>query len=157
MGYDTRLDWAEGYAHNSDFSGAHFPEAMQWLWRTEQHQPVLETKGDLGGDLTLLKLLIPGESWEIVADNLGFADGLCSDADGNLYFSDMKAPAVYRVNSGDGTRAEIAREAVSGMKLAADGLLYGCQGAKHQIISIDPRTGAVRVVASNVTPNDLAI
>ena len=98
-------------------------------------EPVLDTKGDLGGDLTLLKLLIPGESWEVVADNLGFADALCTDAEGNLYFSDMKAPAVYRVSAGDGTRTEIAREAVSGMKLAADGLLYGCQGAQHRVIS----------------------
>lgn len=157
MSYDTRFDWAEGYAHNADYSSTHFPEAMKWLWRTEPYQPVLDTKGDLGGDLTLLKLLIPGESWEVAADNLGFADALCSDADGNLYFSDMKAPAVYRINAGDGTRTEIAREAVSGMKLAGDGLLYGCQGAKKQVISINPENGAVKVIASGVTPNDVAI
>ncbi|MFO1093474.1 MAG: SMP-30/gluconolactonase/LRE family protein [Planctomycetaceae bacterium] len=157
MGYDTHFDWAEGYAHNADYSSTHFPEAMKWLWRTESYQPVLDTKGDLGGDLTLLKLLIPGESWEVAADNLGFADALCSDADGNLYFSDMKAPAVYRINAGDGTRTEIAREAVSGMKLAGDGLLYGCQGAKKQVISINPENGAVKVIASGVVPNDVAI
>ena len=68
---------------------------MKWLWRKEAHTPVLDTSGDLGGDLTLLNLLIPGESWELVADNLGFADALCTDKDGNLYFCDMKAPAVY--------------------------------------------------------------
>ena len=47
MGYDVRFDWAEGYAHNSDFGGARFPDAMRWLWRKEQHTPVLDTRGDL--------------------------------------------------------------------------------------------------------------
>ena len=91
MGYDTRFDQAEGYAHNADFGSSRFPDAMKWLWRKEANQPKLDTKGDLGGDLTLLNLLIPGQSWEVAADNLGFADALRADAEGNVYFSDMKA------------------------------------------------------------------
>ena len=39
MGYDIRFDWAEGYAHNADYGGSRFPEAMKWLWRSEKHQP----------------------------------------------------------------------------------------------------------------------
>ena len=157
MGYDTRFDYAEGYAHNNDFGGTHFPDAMKWLWRKEQPKPVLDTKGDLGGDLTLLKLLIPGETWKVVADNFGFADGLCSDAEGNLYFCDMKAPAVYRLNTSDGSRSQIAAESVSGLEFGPDGLLYACQGAQKRVISIDPKSGAVKVVATGVTPNDLAV
>jgi len=157
MGYDTRFDWAEGYAHNADFGGKHFPEAMKWLWRKETHQPVLDTRGDLGGDLTLLNLLIPGETWEVVADKLGFADAPCSDADGNFYFSDMKAPAIYRVNAQNGERETLAKEAVSGLKFGPDGGLYGCQGAKNQVVSIDTKSGAVQVIATGVTPNDLAV
>ncbi len=131
MGYDTRFDWAEGYAHNADYGSSRFPEAMQWLWRKEPHEPAIDTSGDLGGDLTLLNLLIPGESWEVVADNLGFADALCADAEGNLYFSDMKAPAVYRVEAATGMRSEIVKESVSGLKAGSDGLLYGCQGRRN--------------------------
>src|SRR6185436_5775358 len=116
MGYDSRFDQAEGYAHNADFGSSKFPEAMKWLWRKETHQPKYDTKGDLGGDLTLLKLLIHGKSWEVAADNLGFADALSADAEGNVYFSDMKAPAVYRINATDGTRTEIVKESVSGLK-----------------------------------------
>ena len=93
----------------------------------------------------------------MAADNLGFADALCADAEGNVYFSDMKAPAVYRIGAGDGTRTEIVKEAVSGLKFGPDGLLYGCQGAKNRVISIDVKTAAVNVVASGVTPNDLAV
>jgi enterochelin esterase-like enzyme/sugar lactone lactonase YvrE len=157
MGYDARFDQAEGYAHNADFGSSKFPEAMKWLWRKEVHQPRIDTKGDLGGDLTLLKLLIPGKSWEVAADNLGFADALCADAEGNIYFSDMRAPAVYRISAGDGKRTEIVKEAVSGLKFGPDGLLYGCQGAKNRVISLDVKTAAVNVVASGVTPNDLAV
>ncbi len=157
MGYDTRFDWAEGYTHGPDFGGSRFPEAMKWLWRNEKYQPVLDSKGDLKGDLTLLRLLIPGQSWEVVADNLGFADAPCTDAQGNFYFSDMKAPAVYRISVIDGTRSELVKEAVSGLEFGPDGLLYGCQGAKNRVISIDVKTATVNVVATNVTPNDLAV
>jgi enterochelin esterase family protein len=157
MGYDSRFDQSEGYAHNADFGSSKFPEAMKWLWRKEAHQPKIDTKGDLGGDLTLLKLLIPGQSWEVAADNLGFADALCADAEGNVYFSDMRAPAVYRMNAADGKRTEIVKEAVSGLKFGPNGLLYGCQGAKNRVILIDLKTGAINVVASGVTPNDLAV
>lgn len=158
MGYDVRFDQAEGFAHNADFGGAKFPEAMKWLWRKEKYTPVLDTKGDLGGDLTLLNLLIPGESWEVAADNLGFADALCSDPDGNVYFCDMKAPAVYRISAKDGAKTEIAKESVSGLEFSPDGsLLYACQGAKNRVISLNPATGEVKTVAEGVKPNDLAV
>ena len=80
MGYDVRFDWAEGYAHNADFGGSKFPDAMKWLWRKEKPRRVLDTKGDLGGDLTLLNLLIPRRSrgkWS--PTSLGFADAPCAD------------------------------------------------------------------------------
>jgi enterochelin esterase-like enzyme/sugar lactone lactonase YvrE len=157
MGYDSRFDQAQGYAHNADFGSSKFPDAMKWLWRKEKHQPRIDTKGDLGGDLTLLNLLIPGQSWEVAAEGLGFADALCADGEGNVYFSDMRAPAVYRMNASDGKRREIAKESVSGMKFGPDGLLYGCQGAKNRVISLDAKTGEIKVVASGVTPNDLAV
>ena len=157
MGYDVRFDWAEGYAHNADFGSSRFPDAMRWLWRKEQHEPMLDTRGDLKGDLTLLRLLVPGQTWEVVAADLGFADAPCSDEEGNFYFSDMKAPAIYRVDASDGQRTVVANEAVSGLKFGPDGLLYGCQGIKKQVLSIDPKTGLTDVVASGVTPNDLAV
>ena len=157
MGYDVRFDWAEGYAHNADFGGSRFPDAMKWLWRKDVHKPVFNTAGDLGGDLTLLNLLIPGQSWEVAAENLGFADALCTDKDGNVYFCDMKAPAVYRINATEGTRTEIAKESVSGLEFGPDGLLYACQGSKSRVISINTTSGEVKTVAEGVKPNDLAV
>lgn len=156
MGYDTRFDFAEGYGHNSEHAAPIFPDALRWLWRKEKAAPEIDTKGDLGGDLTLLKLLIPGKGWELVAEGLGFADAPCADKEGNFYFSDMKASTVYRIAVDGGWRA-IAAESVSGLKFGPDGMLYGCQGAKKRVIAIDPATGAVREVATGVQPNDLAV
>ncbi len=157
MGYDVRFDWAEGYAHNADFGGARFPDAMKWLWRKASHVPVLDTRGDLGGDLTLLNLLDRSESWDLVAEGLGFADALCADQAGNVYYCDMRAPSVVRLGI-DGSRKEIARESVSGLELSPDGtLLYGCQGTKSRVLSINLSTGEVKTVAEGVKPNDLAV
>ncbi|WP_145178063.1 alpha/beta hydrolase-fold protein [Rubripirellula lacrimiformis] len=157
MGYDSRLDWAEGYAHNADYGSSRFPDAMRWLWRNEDHNPVIDTSDDLGGDLTLLNLLVPGKTWEVVAENIGFADAPCTDDQGNFYYCDMKAPAVYRVDAVSGKSSVIATESVSGLEFGPDGVLYACQGSKDRVISIDPNNGDVAVVASGVKPNDMAV
>jgi enterochelin esterase family protein len=106
----------------------------------------------------LLNLLIPGESWKVVADNLGFADALCSDAQGNIYFCDMKAPAVYKISAADGTKTELCKESVSGLEFSPDGKrLIACQGAQSRILSIDIETKEVKTIAQGVKPNDLAV
>ncbi|MEM6471496.1 MAG: SMP-30/gluconolactonase/LRE family protein, partial [Planctomycetota bacterium] len=157
MGYDVRLDWAEGFAHNADFGSMKFPEAMTWLWRQEVHRPSIDTSDDLKSDFTLLELLSDGDDWEIVADGLGFADATCTDEAGNFYFCDMREPAIFRVDSMDLSRSVVAKESVSGLMFGPDGLLYGCQGKLKRVISVDPSTGDVRPVATDVQPNDLAV
>jgi enterochelin esterase family protein len=156
MGYDVRFDYSEGYGHNSDRGGSIFPDALKWLWRKEKAVASLDTSGDLRGDLTLLNLLIPGEEWKTVAEGLGFADGPCSDQEGNFYFSDMKEPAVYKIAL-DGTKTKLSDEGVSGLKFGPDGLLYACQGSKKRVISIDIKTGEVREIATGLQPNDLVV
>ncbi len=157
MGYDVRFDWAEGYGHDSRHGGGLFPEALTWLWRKETHQPSLNTAGDLKGDMTLLRLLVPGEDWEKLADGMGFADAPCADADGNFYVCDMKAGEVLRFAAADGTRSVVAREPVSGLEFGPGGLLIGCQGSRKRVISIDPRTGDVAEIATGIAANDLAV
>ena len=158
MGYDLRFDWTEGYAHNDEYGSSRFPDAIKWLWRNETHTPVYDTRGDLGGDLTLLNLLIPGESWKVVADNLGFADALASDSQGNIYFCDMKEPAIYKISAEDGSKTLVCKESVSGIELSGDGkYLIACQGSMSRIVSIDLETKEVKTIAQGVKPNDLAV
>ncbi|MBM4075571.1 MAG: SMP-30/gluconolactonase/LRE family protein, partial [Planctomycetes bacterium] len=53
---------------------------------------------------------------------------------------------------------ELCKESVSGLEFNSDGtLLYGCQGSKNRVISINVETGEVKTVADNVKPNDLAV
>lgn len=158
MGYDCRLEWAEGYGHNSLHGGSVFPEALRWLWRQEKATPAIVTKGDLAVDMTLHRLLIEGEGWKPVVSGLAFADGPCTDEAGNFYFSDMRPPAagVYKI-APDGTRTKLSDEGVSGLKFGPDGRLYACQGAKKRLIAITPATGAIDVIVEDVQPNDLAV
>jgi enterochelin esterase family protein len=156
MGYDARFDFAEGYSHGSKHGGSVFPEALKWLWRKDAAKPVVNLKGDLGGDMTLHRLLIDGEDWQLVAENLGFADAPTTDAEGNFYFSDMKAPGIFQIAK-NGTKTKLIEEPASGLKFGADGKLYACQGAKKRLIAIDLANNKIEVVAEDVQPNDLAV
>ena len=111
---------------------------------------------DLAGDMTLHRLLIDGEGWELVAGNLGVADGPCTDEAGNFYYSDMKAPAIYRVGL-DGKQTKLIDELASGLKFGPDGRLYACQGAKKRLIAINLDSREIEEIATDVQPNDLAV
>jgi sugar lactone lactonase YvrE/enterochelin esterase-like enzyme len=156
MGYDVRFDFVEGYGHNSKHGGSIFPDAVKWLWRAEKPQPAADVQKQIGGDMPLRQILVEGEKWQVVAEGLGFADGPCSDAEGNLYFSDMKAPAIFKIAL-DGTRTKLAEEPASGLEFGPDGRLYACQGSKKRIIALSPADGKIDVIAENVQPNDMAI
>ena len=156
MGYDVKFDYADGYGHNSNMAGSVFPETLKWLWRKETWTTPAETKKQIGGDMPLNQLLIAGEDWQLVADNLSFCDGPCTDVDGNFYFSDLKAPAIYKI-AVDGTKTKLLDEPGSGLKWAPDGKLYACQGSKKRLVAFDLKQTppAVEVVADDVNPNDL--
>lgn len=111
---------------------------------------------DLGGDLTLHRLLIPGEGWQVVAENLGFADGPCTDEAGNFFYADMKAPGVFKIAL-DGTKTKVSDEGPSGLKFGPDGRLYAAEGSKKRLIAIDLASGAIEVIAEDVQPNDLVV
>jgi sugar lactone lactonase YvrE/enterochelin esterase-like enzyme len=156
MGYDCHLEFAEGFGHNGNHGGSIFPAAMRWLWRAEKPTPVIVTKGDLAGDMTLHRLLIEGEGWQPVVEGLGSADAACTDRAGNFYFSDPKAPAIYKL-AADGTKTKLSAELASGLKFGSDGRLYACHGGAKRLFTLDPTTGTVEVLATDVTPNDLVL
>jgi enterochelin esterase family protein len=110
----------------------------------------------LAQDMPLQNLLIDGEGWQPVAQDLGFADGPCTDEQGNFYYSDLKAPAIYRVGL-DGKTTKLIDELASGLKFGSDGRLYACQGAKKRLIAIKLDTKEIEEIATDVQPNDLAV
>ncbi|MGB8168384.1 MAG: SMP-30/gluconolactonase/LRE family protein [Chthoniobacteraceae bacterium] len=110
----------------------------------------------LAQDMPLQNLLIDGEGWQPVAQDLGFADGPCTDEQGNFYYSDLKAPSIMKVSL-DGTKTKLIDELASGLKFGPDGRLYACQGAKKRLIAIKLDTKAIEEIATDVQPNDLAV
>src|SRR5580765_1049421 len=165
MGYDYKFVLGDG-SHNGKHGGSILPDALRWLWRESEPLPAPLTKDNLKGDDALVKILPPDAGWELVMDGLGFTDAACSDAEGNFYFSDLRAAKLYKVGA-DG-KASVWFEGnpkISGMKFGADGRLYGAsQGTlggardeKKTIVAIEPESKKVTVIATDVTPNDLVV
>lgn len=121
---------------------------------------------DLGGDLTLHRLLIPGEDWQVVAEGHEFTDAPCPDNAGGLYFCDLRGTAagLYRITP-DGKKSRLNHHAVSGMKFVPGdpAHLVGCQGSQKRLVKIpaSAHEGAsapeAEVLATDVQPNDLVV
>ncbi len=116
---------------------------------------------NLAGDEVLSKVLIEGEGWQEVAGGFGMTDGACSDAEGNVYFSDLPKATLHKVGL-DG-KVSVFLEGgpkVSGLKFGPDGRLYACTqgpGPKKQVIAIALPDKKISVLADDVQPNDLAV
>ncbi|MBX3732379.1 MAG: SMP-30/gluconolactonase/LRE family protein [Verrucomicrobiae bacterium] len=164
-GYDFRFEFGDG-GHNGRHGGAILPEALRWLWRAESaNPPKPETRDNLAGDEALSKLLPDGGNpgdWELVADGFGFTDAACSDAEGNFYFSDLGNNILYRLGVGESRPVAWLEGGpkVSGHQFGPDGRLYAAtQGdaREKRIVAMDPGTGGVEVIATDVQPNDLVV
>lgn len=108
--------------------------------------------------MPLSQVLIEGEDWELVSEGHTFTDGLCADADGNLYFSDVKAGnAIYRVGL-DGQTSNFIEDApgVSGLQWGSDGKLYACVAKGHKVV-VYHNGSPTKELASDVRPNDLVV
>jgi enterochelin esterase family protein len=167
MGYDHKFVLGSG-SHSGQHGGVILPESLRWLWRpaiAELPKPL--TKGNLGGDEALSKVLADGGKpgdWELIGEGYGFTDAACGDAEGNFYFSDLSKSLLYRVGVNE-AKPVVWLEGgpkISGLKFGADGKLYaatqgeGTNTAK-KIVVIDPVTKQIETVATGVQPNDLIV
>ncbi len=109
-------------------------------------------------DMPLSQVLVGGEGWEVAAEGFNFADGLCTDADGNLYFSDVKGgTAVYKVDL-KGKMTEFIQDApgISGLQWGSDGRLYACVAREQRVVVFD-KDGTETELVNEVRPNDLVV
>ncbi len=115
-------------------------------------------------DMPLSQILIEGEGWEPVTGHeasgrtFGFTDGLSTDADGNLYFSDVRSGnAVYKVDLEGKTSEFIPNaEGISGLQWGADGRLYACVSRQREVV-VFTKEGERTQLAAPVQPNDLVV
>ena len=111
-----------------------------------------------GQDMPLSQVLIEGEDWQMVSEGHGFTDGLCSDAEGNVYFSDVKSGTAIFKADGEGKVTEFIKDAagISGLKWGADGRLYACVARGRMVVVFD-KEGKMTELAKEVQPNDMVV
>ena len=98
------------------------------------------------------------------ASGLVFTEGPVAGPDGSLYFSDPPRQMIYQLLA-DGTRQTILQRSrlCNGLAVNAEGKIIACQGGLGKIVSIDPSTANLTVVAETYQgtrfnqPNDLVL
>ena len=141
--------------HNHNHGAAIFPQAIRWLWK-DYPQPV-RTHLDRTQSRAR-QMLVDGASWELVGDGYQWAEGLAVTSDGTLYFSDVPAAKIYRVNPGG--KPEVFAENTgnaNGLALGPDDRLYGASSGARKILAWDLKTGKPEVVAEGFASNDLVV
>lgn len=113
----------------------------------------------LAQDTSLHDYLIDGEPWKEVASGYVFTDGLCCDAAGNLFFTDVKGgKGIYRLDVATG-KADLFLDnlpGISGLQIGPDGRFYACHNKEGRIIAITMK-GDVEVLLTDVKCNDLVV
>jgi len=143
-------------AHNARHGGAILPYALRWLWR-DYPKPIAAAKTIPGDQRTITAFLDPEHDWELVGDGYQFTEGPAVDREGNVYFCDAGASRIYRVGA-DGKPVLFKENTggATGLMFGPDGRLYAAENARKRVVAYAP-DGKITVLATGVTPNDLAV
>lgn len=156
-GYEVKfVTGTEG--HNGKHGGAILPEALSWLWHDWPTPIKMPERKIVPGFADVSQVLDPAASWELVGSGYGFTEGPAVDREGTVYFVDVKASRIYRVDPQTG-EPKIFREdagGASGLMFGKDGRLYAAQNGKKRIVAYEA-DGRETVLAENVGSNDLAV
>ncbi len=153
-GYQHRFDFGTT-SHDSKQSGPLFPEAVQWVWH-DWDKPI--AKG-MNPKQPVMDVLLPESDWEVISEGHGFTEGPAADAEGNVYFSDLKLGKIWKIPP-EGKPVLFAENTWgnNGLKIGPDGRLYGCQSGANRVVTYDTKTAAVTVIAEGIHDcNDLAV
>jgi len=99
-----------------------------------------------------------------VATGLQFTEGPAVDAQGNVYFTDVRANRIHKLDAaGQMTTFMENTDGANGLMFDKAGTLYACQGGKGRIVKIDVATKQVTPIAEQYNgkpfnrPNDLVL
>jgi gluconolactonase len=109
-------------------------------------------------DMPLSQILIGGEGWQLAAEGYEFTEGPAVDAEGNLYFVDVPASKIFKL---DMTTREVSLFAdetgrASGLMFGGDGRLYACQNGGRKIVAYDS-AGKAATICDDIDVNDLVV
>lgn len=157
MGYDFKfVTGTEG--HNGKQGGAVLPDVLRWLWQGWPAQIAKPEKAPPAHFADVRQIIDPHSDWELVGEGYGFTEGPAADPDGNVFFVDVAASRIYKVDAGTG-KVSLFREnagGTSGLMFGRDGRLYAAQNGRKRIVAYEP-DGRETVLADGVGSNDLAV
>lgn len=110
-------------------------------------------------DTSLHDYLLQDQPWKEIASGFIFTDGLCCDAAGNLFFTDVKGgKGIYKINVATGKTNLFLDNlpGISGLQIGPDGRFYACHNKEQRIIAITMK-GEVEVLLTGVKCNDLVV
>jgi gluconolactonase len=151
-GYEVNHAWGDG-GHTHKQGDAVFPDAIRWLWRGWP-APV---HGEPSKNDTLAALLIPGETWQVVADGFKSTDAPAVNARGEVFFNETSTAKTYRV-AADGTVSVFNADSkkANGQAFDSSGRLWSVSLKEPRVLRYDP-DGQVAVVAEGVLGNDIIV
>ncbi len=109
-------------------------------------------------DTSTHDILIEGEAWQEAVTGQTFTDGLASDPEGNLYFTDVKVgKGIYKVGLDGKVSLLIDNQpGISGLHVGADGRFYACVNKAGRVVVFE-KDGTVKDLISDVKCNDLIV
>src|SRR6185295_18914942 len=117
----------------------------------------LSTRVTLAQDSRLADVLIPGQSWQLVAEGFEFTEGPAVDKDGTLYFTDIPKNRIYKLGPDGKAHVFVENSAgTNGLLFGPDGRLSGCQNGAKRIVAFDS-AGKPATIADDVNSNDLVV
>lgn len=150
-GYEVEHAWGDG-GHDTRHATEVFPDAMRWLWKG---WPEGVKAGS--GSPPLRDIVLPGEGWQLVGEGYQFTEGPAPDANGVIYFSDVRASKTYRVEP-DGKVSVVAEDSKrgNGQAFGPDGRRWVVATGTEQVLAYDP-SGNAQVMADGFRGNDLVV
>lgn len=153
-GYEVEHVWGHD-GHNNRHGAAILPQAMRWLW--QDYPTPVQTHWDRSSSRAK-ELLVDGAGWELVGEGYQWAEGLALSPDGVLYFSDVPAAKIYRVQPAGKPELFVSDTGnANGLAFGPDGRLYGACGGTRCIQAWELETGKAEVIAKGFSANDLVV
>ncbi len=152
-GYDVNHVWGDG-GHSGKQGGAILPEALRWLWR-DHGQALVAARNERQ---PIMKVLAPGQDWQLVSEGHVFTEGPDAAPDGTMYFADAGSQKIFRVGL-DGAVQVFAEKTggADGMAFGPDGRLYAACNQERCIAAWNVATGERSVIAADLDPNDVTV